>query len=200
MDKDDSEPNRTHVRQDLNLHLEYPAVVGRLLNPRFPGRRRFEQGFDILCSIASILGDPEQVPGGVLEQRKRHHAGTTVRGRTTLPPCASTFARTASISSTPIYRTLSGGSSRMPPRSPPVTQTRSLKSGLRPPRIRSRRRIEGGLHPGPLSRSKRSGCPFRSYCLTYFVSPPPATGREFGPSAAYTLPSESTATPSPAAP
>ena len=38
------------------------------------------------------------------------------------------------------------------------------------------------------------------YRLRYFVSPPPATGREPGPSAAYTLPSGSTATPSPAAP
>ena len=36
------------------------------------------------------------------------------------------------------------------------------------------------------------------YCLTYFVSPPSTAGRDPGPSAPYTFPSASTATPSPA--
>lgn len=36
------------------------------------------------------------------------------------------------------------------------------------------------------------------YRLTYFVSPPSTAGRDPGPSAPYTLPSASTATPSPA--
>ena len=41
---------------------------------------------------------------------------------------------------------------------------------------------------------------YQSLRTTYFVSPPPAAGRELGPSATKTLPSASTATPSPATP
>ena len=45
-------------------------------------------------------------------------------------------------------------------------------------------------------------CVTRGYIpeTEYLVNAPPATPSEFGPSAAYTLPSASTATPSPAAP
>ena len=68
----------------------------------------------------------------------------------------------------------------------------------------SGRRFPPGLAAGA---GRPNGCPadrrhtpLRYSATAYFVNAPPAKRSELGPSAANTLPSASTATPSPAAP